>query len=144
MKRTDEVFGMSNEILEDSYVDRGALDGELCRLLSRKVHVAIRGPSKCGKSWLRQKVSPNALVVQCRLGSTNIDIYTAALSQLGVQLLVESSSKFSIKGTVEGQFAAGTELIGKVSGKLGLETAGELASKNLPLGRNVNDLRFIA
>lgn len=144
MKRTDEVFGMSNEILPDSYVDRGALDGELRRLLTRKVHVAIRGPSKCGKSWLRQKVIPNALVVQCRLGSTNIDIYTSALSQLGVQLLVESSSKFGIKGTVEGQFAAGNDLIGKVSGKLGLDAAGELAAKNVPIGRNINDLRFIA
>jgi hypothetical protein len=144
MKRTDEVFGMSNDILPDSYVDRGALDGELRRLLSRKVHVAIRGPSKCGKSWLRQRATPNALVVQCRLGSTNIDLYTAALSQLGVQLLVESSSKFGIKGTVEGQFAAGNDLIGKVSGKFGLEAIGELADKNVPIGHNINDLRFIA
>ena len=29
MKRTDEVFGMSHDILPDSYVDRGALDAEL-------------------------------------------------------------------------------------------------------------------
>ena len=69
MKRTEEVFGMSNEILPDSYVDRGALDKELSRLLGRKVHIAIRGPSKSGKSWLRQRVVPNALVVQCRLGN---------------------------------------------------------------------------
>lgn len=144
MKRTNEVFGMSNDILPDSYVDRGALDGELRRLLSRKVHVAIRGPSKCGKSWLRQRATPNALVVQCRLGSTNIDIYTAALSQLGIQLLVESSSKFGIKGSIEGQFSAGNDLIGKVSGKLGLEATRELADKNVPIGRNINDLRFIA
>ncbi|NYG32063.1 hypothetical protein BDD16_001049 [Sphaerotilus montanus] len=33
MKRTDEVFGMSNDILPDSYVDRGALDEELAKLL---------------------------------------------------------------------------------------------------------------
>lgn len=144
MKRTDEVFGMSNDILPDSYVDRGALDGELRRLLARRVHVAIRGPSKCGKSWLRQRVIPNALVVQCRLGSTNVDIYTAALSQLGVQLQVESSSKFGLKGTVEGQFAAGNELIGKVSAKLGLDVTGEVGAKSIPVGRNINDLRFIA
>jgi hypothetical protein len=144
MKRTDEVFGMSNDILPDSYVDRGALDKELTRLLGRKVHVAIRGPSKCGKSWLRQRVVPNALVVQCRLGTTNIDIYTSALSQLGVQLQVEASSKFGIKGTVEGQVAAGSDLIGKVSGKLGLEGTGELSSKGIPVGRNINDLQFIA
>jgi len=144
MKRTDEVFGMSNDILPDSYVDRGALDGELRRLLGRKIHIAIRGPSKCGKSWLRQRIIPNALVVQCRLGSTNVDIYTAALSQLGVQLQVESSSKYGLKGTIEGQVAAGNELIGKVSAKLGLDATGELAAKSVPVGRNINDLRFIA
>jgi hypothetical protein len=118
MKRTDEVFGMSHDILPDSYVDRGALDAELNKLQGRKVHVAIRGPSKSGKSWLRQRVVPSALVVQCRLGSTNVDIYTSALSQLGVQLQVESASKFGIKGTVEGQIEAGNDLIGKVSAEI--------------------------
>jgi hypothetical protein len=144
MKRTDEVFGMSNDILPDSYVDRGSLDNELRRLLGRKVHVAIRGPSKCGKSWLRQRVVADALVVQCRLGSSNLDIYTSALSQLGVQLQVEATSKFAMKGTIEGQIAAGNDLIGKASAKLGLDAAGETGEKFAPVGRNINDLRFIA
>lgn len=144
MKRTDQVFGMSNEVLQDSYVDRGALDEELQRLMARRVHVAIRGPSKSGKSWLRQKVVPNALVVQCRLGFTNADVYTAALADLGVSLQVEATTKFGLKGTVEAQYSAGSELIAKVSAKLGLEAAGELGSKSAPVGRNINDLRFIA
>lgn len=144
MKKTHEVFGMSNSVLPDSYVDRGALDEELTKLLSRKVHVAIRGPSKCGKSWLRQKVVPNALVVQCRIGQTNIDVYTSALSQLGVRLQIESATKYGIKGTVEGQVSAGNELIGKASAKLGLEASGEFAEKSSPFGHNVNDLGFIA
>lgn len=144
LKRTDEVFGMSHDILPDSYVDRGALDAELNKLLGRKVHVAIRGPSKSGKSWLRQRVVPSALVVQCRLGSTNLDIYTSALSQLGVQLRIESASKFGIKGTVEGQVEAGNDLIGKVSAKLGFEGSGESSSTFIPVGRNINDLKFIA
>ena len=144
MKRTEEVFGMSNEILPDSYVDRGDLDKELSRLLGRKVHIAIRGPSKSGKSWLRQRVVPNALVVQCRLGNTNVDIYTSALAQLGVQLQIESTTKFGLKGIIEGQVAAGNDLIGKVSAKLGLEGSGELGSKTAPIGRNINDLKFIS
>lgn len=143
-KKTDEVFGMSNDILPDSYVDRGALDGELTRLLSRKIHIAIRGPSKSGKSWLRQRIIPNSIIVQCRLGSSNVDIYTAALSQLGVQLQVESTSKYGIKGTIEGQVAAGNDLIGKVTAKLSLDAAGELSGKSVPVGRNINDLKFIA
>jgi hypothetical protein len=144
MKRTDEVFGMSNEILPDSYVDRGELDDAVARLTRRKVHIAIRGPSKCGKSWLRQRVTPNALIVQCRLGSTNIDVYTAALAQLGVQLQIETASKYGIKGTVEGQVTAGNDLIGKVSTKLGIEGSGEFTEKTTRVGRNINDLRFIA
>jgi len=59
-------------------------------------------------------------------------------------LQVESSSKYGLKGTVEGQVAAGNELIGKVSAKLGLDATGELATKSIPMGRNINDLRFIA
>ena len=144
MKRTDKVFGMSHDVLPDSYVDRGALDAELKKLQGRKVHVAIRGPSKSGKSWLRQRVVPTALVVQCRLGSSNVDIYTSALSQLGVQLQIESASKFGIRGTVEGQVAAGNDLIGKVSAKLGLEGTDESSAKFTPVGRNINDLKFIA
>lgn len=144
MKRTADVFGMSNDILTDSYVDRRSLDEELSRLLDRKLHIAIRGPSKCGKSWLRQRVVKNALVVQCRLGNTNTDIYTSALSQLGVRLEIESSSKFGIKGSVQGQMAAGNDLIGKVSATLGLEGSGEFSDKSVAVGRNIHDLRFIA
>jgi hypothetical protein len=65
-KRTHEVFGVSNTVLPDSYVDRGELDEELRRHLSRTEHIALRGASKCGKSWLRQTVLPEALTVQCR------------------------------------------------------------------------------
>ncbi len=31
LKRSDQVFGISNEVLSDSYVDRGELDEELAR-----------------------------------------------------------------------------------------------------------------
>lgn len=143
MKRTDEVFGMSNEILPDSYVDRRALDADLKRLIGRRVHIAIRGPSKCGKSWLRQKAVPDAIVVQCRLGYTNIDIYTAALAHLGVSLTIETTDKFGMKGTVEAQASAGNDLIGKVALKMGLETSGERQNKSVQVGRNITDLKFI-
>ena len=143
-KRTDTVFGMSNEVLSDSYVDRGDLDGELKRLLGRRVHVAIRGPSKSGKSWLRQRVIPNALVVQCRLGSTNIDIYTSALAELDIRLEVESTSKFGLKGSVEASGSVGNDLIGKVTGKIAGEVSTDDVIKSAPIGKNLTDLKFIA
>lgn len=144
MKQTTDVFGMSNDVLPDSYIDRGALDSELQRLMKRKVHVAICGPSKCGKSWLRQRVVPNALTVQCRLGHTNVDVYTGALAELGIRLEVETVSKFGLKGSVEAQISAGSDLIGKVAAKFAGEVSNEDAAKTTPIGKNASDLKFIA
>jgi hypothetical protein len=67
-KQSNEVFGVSNEVLADSYVDRGELDEQLARLLDRPGHIALRGHSKVGKSWLRQRVLHDSVNVQCRLG----------------------------------------------------------------------------
>jgi hypothetical protein len=46
LKKTYEVFGLSNSILPDSYVDRGLLDEHIQRLLGRPIHIALRGESK--------------------------------------------------------------------------------------------------
>jgi len=45
-KSTSSVFGVSNTILKDSYVDRGGLDEQLPILLRRPIHVALRGESR--------------------------------------------------------------------------------------------------
>ena len=84
--KTTEVFGISKEILEPSYVDRGELDSEIQRHLKRNTHIVLRGESKCGKSWLRKKNIPDSIPVQCRLNQKVIDIYVAALSQLDIKL----------------------------------------------------------
>ena len=143
-KQTHEVFGISNTILADSYVDRGELDGVLATLLNRRNHIAIRGPSKCGKSWLRQRVLSSSITVQCRLGFTNIDIYTNALAELGIRLIVEEATKYNFKGVVEGQISAGNDLIGKVTGKSSGEAGYEHSEKTQKIGHTVNDLKFIA
>ena len=88
-RKTHDVFGVSNVVLADSYVDRGELDEELMKHLGRPNHIALRGESKCGKSWLRQTVVPDAIVVQCRLGKTTLDIYRDALSEMEVRLEVD-------------------------------------------------------
>lgn len=143
-KKAHEVFGMSNVVLPDSYVDRGHLDAQLGRLLERRVHVAIRGASKSGKSWLRQKLIPDAITVQCRLGFSILDVYRDALSQLGIQLKVEETSKGGFKGRVEATGSIGTDLLGKLGAKADIEAAKETSGKTVPVGQDVNDLRFIA
>ncbi len=81
--KTHEVFGIQSDVVDASYIDRGALDAEFRTLVDRgQMHIAIRGASKCGKSWLRKKVLNNPIVVQCRLSYTTTDIYRDALAAL--------------------------------------------------------------
>ncbi|EGQ8086539.1 hypothetical protein J7G27_000056 [Vibrio vulnificus] len=143
-KYSDEVFGVSNTILEYSYVDRGNLDVEISRHLRRKNHVALRGASKSGKSWLRQRCIPDSLVVQCRFKTTVLDIYTDALSQLGIKLIVEETQKDAIKGKIEATADGGIALIAKIKLKMGLETNKEDSIKGKAVGHDINDLRFIS
>lgn len=51
--KVHEVFGIQPAVREHSYIDRGSLDHEFAKLLERQqTHIAIRGASKSGKSWL--------------------------------------------------------------------------------------------
>lgn len=143
-KRSSDVFGISNTILSDSYIDRGGLDQEISRLLARPTHIALRGESKCGKSWLRQRTMPESITVQCRLGKGTIDIYRDALAQLDVRLEVEKTQQRSIKGRVEAQGEFGVALLGKLGVKVegDAETSG--STKTQRIGHDISDLSFVA
>lgn len=144
LKATSDVFGIAPDVVVDSYVDRGDLDNEIKRVLGRNTHIALRGESKSGKSWLRQKNISSALVFQCRLKTSVIDIYTGILSQLGIKLVVEETSKDTFKGKVESTASFGVELISKLKLKMGLEESNEQSSKLSSIGHDINDLKFIA
>lgn len=143
-KSTSEVFGISNTILVDSYVDRGGLDREIGILLRRPVHIALRGESKCGKSWLRQRTVPQSTTVQCRLGKTAVDIYRDALSQLDVRLEIEKSSGNSVRGRVEATGEVGIKILAKlgITVKTGFDAVRSI--KTQIVGHDVTDLKFIA
>lgn len=142
--RSDEVFGISTEVLEPSYVNRGDLDAVIQRDLKRNKHIALRGESKCGKSWLRQKNIPDAIVVQCRLNKSVSDLYEDVFSQLGISVATEKSAGGKISSTVNAETEGGIGLLAKL--KIGLSlTAEETADeKSLVVGRDTSDLRFIA
>lgn len=143
-KRVDEVFGVSNTVLGDSYVDRGELDSELRKHLNRKTHIALRGESKCGKSWIRQENIPDALVVQCRLGKGVLDLYIDALSQLEIRLTIEAGSEHKLKGRVEAQGSVGTSILAKLSLRGSIEEETGNSDTQQLIGHDVNDLRFVA
>lgn len=142
--KTCHVFGISPDLCEYSYIDRGNLDEECHTYLERTTHVAIRGPSKCGKSWLRQKVLSEPLVVQCRLRKPFTDIYVDVLSQLSIKL--------AVKETVHGEFHASLSACGEAGAallaKVGLNASlgkdkGTVTDRSI-VGHDINDLRFIA
>ncbi|WP_168554326.1 hypothetical protein [Novosphingobium sp. SG720] len=143
-RKSHEVFGISTEILEDSYVNRGSIDELAERLIKRSTHIALRGESKCGKSWVRQKNFPDAITVQCRLNKCVTDLYEDALSQLGLKLIVEQTGEKGFRGKLEAHQEIGVKLLAKL--ELAQEVEGEQKSgtKSIPVGRDLKDLRFVA
>jgi hypothetical protein len=144
MKQTSDVFGVSNTILPDSYVDRGLLDEEVHKYLARPTHIALRGESKCGKSWLRQRVLADALVVQCRFGKTSEDIYRDALSDLGIRVELHRDEGGAFRGRAEAEAEVGIKLLAKVRGTIGAEAETSTASSTAPIGQDFTDLKFVA
>lgn len=142
-KKSDEVFGISSDYRKISYVDRGQIDTVLQTYLGRDVHIALRGESKCGKSWLRQKNIPSALVVQCRLGKTVSDIYVDCLSQLQIRLEIDKQDSTALKGRVTAQGDIGIKILTALRLGIEVEKVNSEITKDQPVGHDINDLRFI-
>lgn len=142
--RTDQIFGISPELRDESYVDRGNLDSELIRVLGRSCHVAVRGPSKSGKSWLRQKVLVDPVVVQCRLRKPFTDIYVDALSQLGIRLTVKESQQGAFRATLTASGEAGAKLLTKLGFTASLGADRIRGKEERPVGHDIDDLRYVA
>jgi len=143
-KQASDVFGVATEVRSDSYIDRGELDDEFSKYLKRNVHLSVRGASKSGKSWLRQKAVPNAIIVQCRLGKGVDEIYREALGALGISLTVRESRAGTFNGQVEASAELGKVLIAKVAAKLVAGYSRTTTSESEPLSQNINDLRFVS
>ncbi|NHQ82755.1 hypothetical protein HA051_14365 [Chromobacterium vaccinii] len=144
VKRTQDVFGIQPALVEETYVDRGHLDTRLSTLLTRSTHIALRGESKCGKSWLRQRVVQNAIVAQCRHQKTLQDIYIEILSQLQVDLVLEAAAGGRFVAKVEAAGEIGNSLLMRLAAKLGVEFEKNSSLKTRPVGKNETDLKFFS
>lgn len=144
MSKTSDVFGVATKLRPDTYVDRGNLDSTLQRFLSRDVHLALRGSSKSGKSWLRQKMIPDAIVVQCRFGHSVIDLYRLALNELGLTLEVSSASSAAFQGQISPATAHGAQLLRSVTSELRGGEASEDPLASDAAVAAINDLELIA
>lgn len=140
-----DVFGIQPAVQEHSYIDRGNLDHALRKLLDRKqAHVAIRGASKSGKSWLRQRVLDNPIVIQCRFNYTTTDIYKDALSRLDIRLEIERTSSSTFGGKITASGEAGMKLLAKVQGGGEANYSKVSTTKNQSVGKDATDLEFVA
>jgi hypothetical protein len=143
--KTHEVFGIRPTVSEYSYVDRGSLDREFRKLVDRQqTHIAIRGASKAGKSWLRQRVLNDPIIVQCRLSYTTLDMYRDALARLDIKFELERTSTNAIKGKVSASGEAGFKLLAKVTGAGEIAVEHQSSRKEQTVGKDINDLEFIA
>ncbi|WP_069238541.1 hypothetical protein [Burkholderia ubonensis] len=143
--KTHEVFGIQPNISEHSYIDRGSLDKTFRKLIERQqTHIAIRGASKSGKSWLRQRVLTDPIIVQCRLSYTTADIYRDVLARLNIAVELEATSKSSSGGKVGGGAEGGFKFIAKASVQGEMTHGTETATKEKVVGRDVDDLEFVA
>src|SRR6185369_4485613 len=136
--RTDQVFGISPEVRENSYVDRGNLDGTMANTLKRTTHIAVRGPSKSGKSWLRQKLIPNSITVQCRLKKPFTDIYVDALSQLNINIQIKESRQGVFKASLSAMGEAGSALLAKAGLNVSLGRDTTQSSEQRIVGHDIN------
>ena len=143
---TSDVFGVSANISQYSYYDRNGLDGKLTRLLRRDVHIAIKGPSKCGKSWLRQKcLNNNTITVQCRIGMTVEDIYRQALSSLGVKFNVQRSSSTNMSAELTGSGKFELPIVAKAEADISGAVEHNYGSTiSLDFTTSINNLEFIS
>lgn len=142
--KLNKVFGVSPEISLMSYVDRGGLDEKIRFSLEDSQHIALRGESKCGKSWLIKKNIENPLTVQCRLKTSIEDISTDILAQLGIKLTIEEKKTTSLIGKVEASGELGVKLIGKVKALLTGQAGTTTEIKTEGVGEDIHNLRFIA
>lgn len=141
--KVSEVFGLNTNLNPHSYVDRGSLDGEIKKLASRNQHICLKGESKSGKSWLRQKAFPDAIVVQCRIEFKPLDVFKAILAQMGIELKVSRSSEKAGSVEFSATAEAGWNIIAKAQGALKTVGSQSTNEERVPIGKNEHDLEFI-
>ncbi|MBO3725665.1 hypothetical protein J5X07_11630 [Actinomyces bowdenii] len=143
-KKSSDVFGISNTIHIDSYIDRGSLDEKMGVLLARPQHIALKAPSKAGKTWLRKKVLLNPIEVQCRIDQKVDDIYISALSTLGIKLTINRTTRNSFSGHAEVEAEGGFKLFAAARARLFGSAAHETTTEHQELKQSIQNLDFIA
>ena len=88
MVKTNEVYGVSNEMIE-TYIEREKVDTLFVEGLQKNKHIIIYGASKQGKTSLTNKhlKEGDYVKVNCSPQMTTLSIYSSIVRQLDIEIL---------------------------------------------------------
>jgi len=144
-----DVFGVHIPPPEQTYVDRAGLDSRIQYFLSTGRHLVIHGPSKQGKTALRQRALPDdrCVVVQCKSRPNIEQLYSSILYRLGVSQTIskEQTTGGEFKAAGEAGGKAGIPLIARAEGKGSIEgsMSHERSSTTQPIAESPDNLHFL-
>ena len=150
MPALNEVFGVSASIPKYTYVDRSGLDNRFKYGLQRDAHIVLHGGSKQGKTVLRRANLPetSSSVVQCRATTTCTQIYEQVLADIGVSIVVNTTTTSS-KGVEAGGKTGGTfgsSLFGSLKAEASLNATTDTSDSESrqSLATGVDNLKFVS
>lgn len=99
MRKTNQVYGVSNELI-DTYIERKNVDEAFIQGLQKNKHIIVYGASKQGKTSLTNKhLKENQYIkVNCSPAATTLDIYNSIARQLNVDILETKEVTITIGG----------------------------------------------
>lgn len=145
MPQLNQVFGVSTQIPEYTYVDRSGLDNRFRYSLQRDAHIVLHGGSKQGKTVLRRKnlAEERSIVVQCRATTTCVDIYKQVLGRLGIG--VPTSFTESTSRATEMKAKGGVSIpLFKLGAEAGRTNEAESVEARESVGVTAENLHFVS
>lgn len=151
MRLTNQVFGVSNELI-DTYIERPKVDNLFLQGLQKNKHIIIYGASKQGKTSLTNKhLTENDYVkVNCSPSSTTLDIFNSIVRQLNIEIIestditttVGGEIKVGVKAKIKIPFFGGgeAETEAKASGQKEKGLTYKVIDYNLALAQDISEL----
>jgi len=102
MKQTNQVYGVSNEVIE-TYIERPKVDKLFTEGLQKNKHIIIYGASKQGKTSLTNKhlKESHYIKVNCSPTSTTLDLFNSVVRQLNIEILESTEITSKIGGEIK-------------------------------------------
>ncbi len=151
MRQTNQVYGVSNELI-DTYIERPKVDKMFLEGLEKNKHIIIYGASKQGKTSLTNKhlTEDSYIKVNCSPGSTTLDLFSSIVRQLNIDILesmemtttVGGEIKLGLKAKIRIPFFGGADAETEATTTGEKETAKKhkVVEYNLGLAQDVSEL----